>query len=97
MFIIPGHVQTVPNLSLSCLHQHYIGTESHLGRGTLHSPTAIVQITARGQVSEKVSHPVLHDTSIDLLQSMFEQKVILELESGGSEVWGSCARRQSKQ
>lgn len=53
MVIIPRHAQTASNLSLSYLHQYCIGTECHLGSGTLYSPTAIVQMTAWGQISGK--------------------------------------------
>lgn len=56
-----------------------------------------MQMTARGQVSGKLFHPVLQDTSTDLLQWTFEQKAILELKLVGSELWGNCARPQSKQ
>lgn len=38
-----------------------------------------MQMTAWGQVSGKLFHPVLHDTSADLLQWTFEQKAILKL------------------
>lgn len=97
MVIIPGHAQTAPNSSLSYLHQYCIGTESHLGSRTHYNPTAIVQKTAWGQVGGKIFHPALHDTSTDLLQSAFEQKVTLELKTVGNEVWGICAGHQSKQ
>lgn len=95
-FLFPGMLRLLP-IHHSYLHWYYIGTESHLGTRTHYSPTAIVQMTAWGQVSGKVFHPVLHDTSTDLIQSTFEQKGILELESVGSEVWGSCAGCQSKE
>lgn len=79
------------------LYRCYVGIKSHLRRGTLYSPTALVQMTAWGQVSGKLFDSVLHDMSTDLLQRTFEQKAILELKLVGRESWGNCARPQSKQ
>lgn len=100
MVITPGHVQqqSASNLSLfPYLYSCYIGIKSPLRRGTLYSPTALMKMTAWGQVSGRLFHPVLHGISTDLLQWTYEQKAIWELMLVGSQLWGDCTGPQSRQ